>query len=71
VFLTEPRLTKNLLKRFVPARWSRRIGDHLRQRNLIKPPLSPQIRRQLIEVYREDIIKLQDMLQRDISHWLK
>jgi hypothetical protein len=71
VFLTEPRLTKNLLKPLVPVRWSRRIGDQLRRRNLTKPPLSPKIRRQLIEVYREDIIKLQDMLQRDLSHWLK
>lgn len=71
VFLTEPRLTKNLLKPLVPVRWSRRIGDHLRQRNLTKPPLSPKIRRQLIEIYREDITKLQDMLQRDLSHWLK
>lgn len=71
VFLTEPRLTKNLLKPLVPAHWSRRIGDNLRERNLTRPPLSPKIRRQLIEVYREDIIKLQDMLQRDLSHWLK
>ena len=71
VFLTEPRVSKNLLKTLVPARWSRRIGDHLRERNLTKPPLSPKIRSQLIEIYREDIIKLQDMLQRDLSHWLK
>jgi hypothetical protein len=71
VFLTEPRLTKNLLKPLVPGRLSRRIGDQLRRRNLIKPPLSPKIRQQLIEVYRADIIKLQDMLQRDLSHWLK
>ena len=70
VFLTEPRLTKNLLKPFVPARWSRHLGDYLRQRNLTRPPLSQKIRRQLIEIYREDIIKLQDMLQRDLSHWL-
>jgi hypothetical protein len=70
VFLTEPRWTKNLLKPFVTARWSRRIGDHLRRRNLIKPRLSQKIRRQLIEIYREDILKLQDLLQRDLSHWL-
>lgn len=71
VFLTEPRLTKNLLKPLIPARWARRIGDHLRERNLTKPPLPQKIRRQLIEIYREDILKLQDMLQRDLSHWLK
>lgn len=71
VFLTEPRRAKNLFKPFLPAGWSRRIGDHLRRQNLIKPPFPAKLRRQLTEVYREDIIELQDMLQRDLSHWLK
>lgn len=71
VFLTEPRRIKNLFKPLVPERWSRRFGDHLRQRNLTKPPLSEGLRRQLVEVYHEDIIELQGMLQRDLSHWLK
>jgi hypothetical protein len=71
VFLTEPRAAKNLLKSFIPARWSRRIGDRLRRQNLTRPPLPAELRRQLTEVYREDIQELQDMLGRDLSHWLK
>lgn len=70
VFLTEPRAAKNLFKTFIPSRWSRRIGDRLRSRNLTRPPLSAELRRQLTEVYREDIKELQDMLGRDLSHWL-
>jgi hypothetical protein len=70
VFLTEPRAAKNLFKTFIPARWSRRIGDRLRGKNLTRPPLSADVRRQLTEVYREDIKELQDMLGRDLSHWL-
>ena len=71
VFLTEPRRIKRLFKSVVPEGWSRRVGDRLRRQNLTKPPLPQEIRRQLTEVYRADIIRLQDMLQRDLSHWLK
>ena len=70
VFLTEPRAAKNLLKTFVPARWSRGIGDRLRRQNLTRPTLSAETRRRLTEVYREDIQELQEMLGRDLSHWL-
>jgi hypothetical protein len=35
--------------------------DNLKTRNLVEPsPVQPELRRQLIEVYREDILKLQD-----------
>jgi hypothetical protein len=70
-FLTEPRPAKNFLKSFVPERWSRRVGDQLRHHNITKPPLPETLRRQLIEVYRDDINELQGMLGRDLSHWLK
>lgn len=33
-------------------------------------PLSPEDRQLLIELYREDILKLQDLIQRDLSAWL-
>lgn len=69
-FLTEPRPVKNLFKPLLPARWSRRVGGRLRRLNLTKPPLPEELRRQMIEVYREDIIELQGMLGRDLSHWL-
>jgi hypothetical protein len=70
-FLTEPRPAKSLLKSFVPKHWSRRVGDQLRRHNITKPPLPETLRRQLIEVYRDDINELQGMLGRDLSHWLK
>ncbi|MBE9129475.1 MULTISPECIES: sulfotransferase family protein [unclassified Coleofasciculus] len=33
-------------------------------------PLSAEERQQLVELYREDILSLQDLLQRDLSSWL-
>ncbi len=43
----------------------------LKSMNLKKPPLSNDIRRELIEVYREDIEQLSEFLDRDLSHWLE
>lgn len=35
------------------------------------PPLTPAERQQLVEIYREDILKLQELIQRDLSSWLR
>jgi len=43
----------------------------LKNRHLVKPSLSSEIRKQLIEIYREDILKLQELIQRDLSKWLE
>lgn len=34
------------------------------------PSLSSELRQELIDYYREDILKLQDLLQKDLSSWL-
>ena len=36
-----------------------------------KPTLSPEIRQELLVIYREDILKLQDLIDRDLSKWLE
>jgi len=35
------------------------------------PPLSPTLRAELLEDYREDILRLQDLIGRDLSLWLE
>ena len=35
------------------------------------PPLLPRTRALLTAVYREDILRLQDLLGRDLTHWLR
>jgi hypothetical protein len=35
------------------------------------PSLLPEVRRRLVEEYREDILNLQDLIQRDLSRWLE
>ena len=64
-----------LVKQFTQSTGTH-IGCSQRQnkRYLIesKPAISPNLRQELIEqIYREDILELQDLIQRDLSHWLK
>jgi len=50
------------------------FGISRRLRGLVfakPPPLPPEARRELIETYREDILRLQEAIGRDLSGWLK
>jgi hypothetical protein len=58
------------LQPVVPLRL-REAFKRLRERNLgSAPPLPPDLRRQLLDMYREDILRLQDLLGQDLSGWL-
>ena len=65
---------KDALKLYLPAKLRWRLSrpyDTLKKLNLTKPPdMEPEIRQQLIEIYREDILKLQELIKRDLSQWL-
>jgi len=50
-------------------RVSRRIFP--KTRDLVVPHLSEQARHALISIYREDILQLEDLLQRDLCLWLQ
>lgn len=48
------------------------IYNNLKNRNLIKAPkLNPEIRQQLVKIYAEDILNLQNMIDRNLEIWLK
>ena len=38
---------------------------------VVRPPLDPVMRRGIIADHRDDILKLSDLIDRDLSHWLK
>jgi hypothetical protein len=68
--LTRSERSKTLLKAHLPAGLLS-FAYTLKDRNLIKPPpLTPRVRRQLVEVYRGDILRLQELIDRDLSSWL-
>jgi hypothetical protein len=74
-FLARPHPVKAIFKPFLPLQLRRPLVEGLlnilRTRNLVKPPFPVEMRRQLTEVYREDILKLQELIQRDLSEWLQ
>jgi hypothetical protein len=70
-FLNKPNRIKSLIKPFLPLKFRQNLQQQAKQKILFKPELKPSIRSQLIREYREDILKLQDLIQQDLSLWLK
>lgn len=75
-FLKSDRNTvKELGKRVLPTplrqRLKGRIVGSLQKNNLTKPSLPPKIRDDLMRDYGEDILELQNLIGRDLTHWLK
>lgn len=62
------------IRHILPTRLAQPVmafQDILRDRQFVKPPLSPEIRSRMIAGYREDILQLQALIQRDLSAWLE
>ena len=64
--LTKPNPVKTLLKPLFPAK----IRQKIQHQNLNTPQIAPEVRQQLIDLYRPDILKCQDLINRDLSAWL-
>ncbi|MDJ0533047.1 MAG: sulfotransferase [Xenococcaceae cyanobacterium MO_207.B15] len=64
--LTKPNPLKTILKPLFPTKLRQKIQHN----NLTKPQISSDVRQQLRDLYREDIIKCQDLIRRDLSGWL-
>jgi hypothetical protein len=63
---------KIVAKAVLPAAVRRRVRDALLSHDLTLPtPLAPEVRRRLIEIFRPDIVRLQDLIGRDLSYWLQ
>jgi hypothetical protein len=77
------RTLHRLLDRSRPAKWAKdrfaksgtspltSLAVKLRNTNLKRPPLSPSLRGELADLYREDVTALQSIVGRDLTHWLR
>ena len=70
-FLTYANPIKSVLKAVVPSGALKRVAQRIRKQNLVRTPVSPEVRSQLIDTYRDDILKLQEIIRRDLSKWLE
>jgi sulfotransferase family protein len=83
--MPKSRRLQSILLRTSPARrkWVPRLPSPIRWRvstgveklqawnRRTAPSLSPEARARMVADYREDILRLQDLLQRDLTHWLQ
>lgn len=70
--IMRPNKIKTVMKPLLP-KWVRQSvkGFVTTSRlSLRKPPMSAEVRRDLVDSYRDDILKLQELLGRDLSVWL-
>jgi hypothetical protein len=59
------------VKAVLPARLEK-TAKRLRQRNLSPAPSFPaDLRAQLLDLYREDILRLSELIERDLSVWFE
>jgi hypothetical protein len=58
------------LRPYLPPRMRHAAFEWVIQ-DLEKLPFPPDLRAELTEYYRQDILQLQDLIRRDLSHWLK
>jgi hypothetical protein len=47
-----------------------KIKQKIKANTLTRPTIPPTARKQLIDLYRNDILQLQALIQRDLTHWL-
>ena len=73
--LVKDNIVKENIKIFLPQIIRKKIREKLSERffnnNLLKLKMNPESKNVLIEYFREDILKLQDLINRDLTAWLK
>ena len=75
LLLTKPnplrQLAASVLSLFIPLSLRQKIRSSLVKQNIQPAKLSTEARQKLIEIYRYDILKLGELIDRDLSVWLQ
>ena len=72
-FLARPLAIKDALKPLLPAAFRHRVRARLMNRNIVpdRSRMSMKTRQRLIAVYRDDVLRLQTLIGRDLGAWLE
>jgi hypothetical protein len=54
-----------------PDIWRGNVANWIRQLNLTKKEISPETHKQLKNLYKDEINNLQELIGKDLSHWLE
>ncbi|MDY7020394.1 MAG: sulfotransferase [Cyanobacteriota bacterium] len=69
--LLQQNILKNFAKVLVPSQISGRLKNTMIKANLeSRSDMSPEIKSLLLQKYKEDILNLQDLVNKDLTHWL-
>lgn len=68
--VTRPSWIKDIFKPLLPNMFRYNLKNQVKYQNLTKPPISSEARQYLINLYREEILECQDLIDRDLSSWL-
>lgn len=60
---------KSLGNAVLPVEWRRRMKLKASNMNLVKPELPNELRRKLVALYHDDILRLEALIERDLSAW--
>jgi sulfotransferase family protein len=66
----QPEWVRSIVKPVLSSKAKDKIRT-LAHKNLEKPQLDDEAKRHLISIYRDDILQLQDYIDRDLSTWMK
>lgn len=69
-FIDQPNPLKPLIRLLLSEKIRQRVATKLRRANLEKPTMAPAVRQQLNQLYKDDILQLQALIQRDLAVWL-
>ena len=58
-----------LLRPYLPG-FIRHAAQPLLASKLHKPPIDPELRHELCELFRDEIARLEELIDRDLGHWL-
>lgn len=70
-FFAKPNPVKELLKKVLPTTFHQRLGQQAKLMTLQKLSMNETTKKNLINFYSHDMMKLQSMIERDLSHWTK
>ena len=62
---------KTPFKLFLSSKMRENIVINLKNKNRTKPQISPAVKIELTKIYRKDVLKLQELIERDLSSWLE
>ena len=66
----QPNPIRWLSRRVVPEIWRGNVASWIRQRNLRRSAMPAEVRAGLVELFRDEVLQLQDLIHRDLSSWL-